>query len=330
LNQLKAKALPPSVRHGLTRAYDTSITTLSRMTHRHYVSARTPVVLGTGRSGTTLLQEIIAASDATYPIFEPMSPYSDRRVAMLGELGGFVVRRPDQDDPRLRSLLDEILRGHHLTRWSTRLRGVRGLSGARRFVMKEVKLMRAAGWITTVFPDNRVVVIVRHPCAVVPSMLHARGRWREWSPARVRDMLRDGHEELARELVGDDASPTVRLAAFWAAETSDVLGQTTPATALVISYEELLREPAKTMAKVFDHIEIEGPDDVERLTHRASAMSTPVSAVRTGSDPVTAWTGRLSGDERDDILRTVRAFGLDFYSEDPMPDLDGLHAHHAA
>jgi hypothetical protein len=328
INRLKA-ALPSSVRGGATRAYDVAVSSLSRATHRHQPIERTAVVLGTGRSGTTLLQEIVAASEATYPIFEPMSPYEDPRVAALGALGGFVVRSPEQDDPRLRALLDEILRGRHLTRWSTRLQGTRGLAGARRFVMKEVKLTRAVGWFTRAFPDNRVVVIVRHPCAVVPSMLHASGRWREWSPARVREMLGGGHEELAAELVDDNASPAVRLSAFWAAETSDVLSQTNPSTALVSTYEELLSEPTKTLTKVFDHLDVPAPADVEQLAQRASAMSTPSSAVRTGTDPLRSWTTRLSNADRDAILRVTRAFGLEFYTDDPMPDLDALHAQHA-
>jgi hypothetical protein len=58
-------------------------------------------------------------------------------------------------------------------------------------------------------------------------------------------------------------------------------------------------------------------------------MSTPRSAVRSGGDPLTAWTTQVPATERDAILRVVDAFGIDFYGPDPMPDVDSLHARHA-
>jgi hypothetical protein len=53
-------------------------------------------------------------------------------------------------------------------------------------------------------------------------------------------------------------------------------------------------------------------------------MSTNASAVRSGQDPVTAWTARITPSERDEILDTVRAFGINVYSADPYPDVDAL------
>jgi hypothetical protein len=305
-------------------AYDRGLSALSAVSHRGYSADNTLLVLGTPRSGTTFLQETIAVAPRTYPVFEPMSPYHDARVGALGYPGGFVAVAPGSRHDELRDVLDQILRGRRLTRWSTRLRKLKGLASADHFVVKEVKLTRSVGWMAETFSSTRMVVIVRHPCAVVASMLHARGRWGTWTADEVAQRLRGGYEDLAGRLLHDEQPQVVRLAAFWAAETSDVLDQTTAATAMIVTYEELLDEPMPTLNRVFAYLGLETPAGLERAIDQPSAMSTPLSAIRSGDDPLRAWQKRIEPSDRERILETVHAFGIDAYSADPMPDVSRL------
>ena len=73
------------------------------------------------------------------------------------------------------------MRGGRVTRWSLQLASVGELLRAERLVVKHVQLNLAAGWLTTTFPESPTLVVVRHPCAVVQSMLAV-----EWTEDSMR------------------------------------------------------------------------------------------------------------------------------------------------
>jgi hypothetical protein len=62
------------------------------------------------------------------------------------------------------------------------------------------------------------------------------------------------------------------------------------------------------------------PDDLVARTRRPSGTADLGSGWRDGSASKPSWKRDLKADEIEGILAVVRAFGLDFYTDDANPD----------
>jgi hypothetical protein len=177
--------------------------------------------------------------------------------------------------------------------------------GAERFVVKFVRAMGASGWLARHFPRNKKIVILRHPCAVVASMINSPNF--PSGPGRAE-------EEFA---VG------------WCADTLAAVTETPPADVLLLTYEGLVSDPVESLARLFDYLETPVPPAVLSEVTRPSATANGDAAIVTGDDVLTAWQRRLKDAQIGRILHVVRDAGIDFYDGSTLPDVTRLAAAHA-
>jgi len=327
LSKLKG-AIPPAFKGPLTAAYGSLLSAVTRRAHRDYDPRRTVLLVGTPRSGSTWTMGILTGFPGACPVFEPLRRESDPRIAkMISEFSPRV--EPGAVFPALELYLREVLSGHRFTRWSSNHASLRQLVGARWFVVKFVRANRMLGWLRAMFPDNRMVIVLRHPCAVVHSMVRTAGDWSRWSHCDILPPLRRMYGDAVGALVGPGSSREELLAASWAADTNVALAETRPEEVLLLTYEEMCREPSLTLDRIAAYLgeQTSGPTALAAF-RKASVMTNPTSAVRQGRDPVTAWVGRIPAGTSDAILAVTRGFGLGFYGPDADPDLHALREAH--
>src|SRR5262245_25463544 len=168
--------VPERYKRPLKLAYGTLVSAAASFLRRHYDPTRSVLVLGSPRSGTTWLMNLVCASPGTAAVFEPLNPVQDPWIARL--VTDEWLRLTSNDDAReLERFLALVLAGRHLTRWSSNHSSLPDILCASRLVVKFVRAMRAAGWLARRFPANPKVAILRHPCAVVSSMVASPGIW---------------------------------------------------------------------------------------------------------------------------------------------------------
>jgi len=321
--------VPEPLKVPAKRVWGRLLSIASARAHRDYDLERTLLLLGSPRSGTTWLMNLVCRLPGACLFFEPWNGRHDPVVARLLE-EEFPRIGPEEDLPELETLLRLVLSGRHLTRWSSAYASPAALLRADRFVVKFVRAMRAAGWLSARFPRNRTVVLLRHPCAVVRSMISSRGRWNEWSRGEIL--------EPVRRTLGDEVAPVLArlrtreelLAAFWCADALAAVHETSAADAFVVTYEELVREPEPTLARLFAHLREPVPEGALEEAARPSETANPGAAIRGGRDPLTAWRKGLDPEQVRRIVAVVRSFGIDYYGEDAMPDLRALAAERRA
>jgi hypothetical protein len=301
----------------------------SARAHRGYDLERTLLVLGSPRSGTTWLMNVVSRIPGTCPIFEPWNGRHDPVVARLLD-EEFPRIDPREERPALETFLRLVLSGRHLTRWSSAYASPAALLRADRFVVKFVRAMRAAGWLSARFPRNRAVVLLRHPCAVVRSMISSGGRWNEWGPEQIVEPIRRTLGPEVEPILAGLRTREELLAAFWSADAIAAVRETSPAGAFVLTYEELVREPEPTLARLFGHLREPVPERALEEAARPSETANPGAAIRGGRDPLTAWRKGLEPEQVRRIVAVVRSFGIDYYGEDAMPDLRALAAERRA
>lgn len=307
------------------RIYGRCVSGASARAHRGYDPSRTLVVLGSPRSGTTWLMNVLCCLPGAAPIFEPLNRRQDRRLARILD-DEFPRIAPDEDRPALEALLRDVYRGHHLTRWSSAYASVPALLRADRFVVKLIRAMRAAGWLCTRFPQNRGVLLLRHPCAVVSSMLRSPGIWNDWRPEEIRLPIRQTLGPEADRVLARLASRAELLAAAWCADALAALRETSARQVLVVTYEDLVREPEDTLGRIFGHLEEPVPEAALAALRRASATANPEAAIRRGGDPLRSWRSALAAREIDAILGVTYDLGIRVYDDSGMPDGAALAA----
>ena len=277
-------------------------------------------ISGSGRSGTTWLSSLVAARHRSVLVFEPLHP---RRVPLppldppLDEVWQRPYLRPDANAPDWRALVDRLFRGdiqNRWTRYSVRPRRtwpgiwLRHLTAQTRIV-KEIRGNLLCGWLSR-SAGARVVHVLRHPCAALASQ-----RLAGWggeldsflsNDQLVADHLADSVGYL-RSLTDEDE----RRAARWAIENVVPLRQSQADDILVIRYEDAVRAPWETLARIFAHA---GWTLEERDRRRIEPLLGVGFA--TGGAPAPQpgaadrWRSKVSADEERRIMRVVDRIGV--------------------
>jgi hypothetical protein len=217
-----------------------------------------PVVLVSGfwRSGTTWLQELLAAGIGAKTVFEPLSPQNARRSDMLQRAG--IARHDVREalipgpaaptDPMWR-YLDAAFSGAYGSNFTRACRQSVRESLLTTIVVKDVRLQ---------FNLDRaheryrlpVIHIRRHPGAAIASLLAQRWTW-SLRDVSLHDLVPDRFAELA----AFDGDAISRLAAYWAV-TEKYVDATLEkrAWATTVTYEDAVAAPGPVVSTLCDFI----------------------------------------------------------------------------
>jgi len=155
-------------------------------------------------------------------------------------------------------------------------------SGANRIVIKEVRLYFKIALLAAAFPTARFVHVVRHPCAVVGSMLNylQKGRLVELKsqiPFFIGRVRAQGHFDRYDTYFERYANGSLaeQLALFWRVTNEEMLEQFLPLGERVqtVVYEDLAQRPLDTVRRVFGACEISMDPVTERYVRESSSKS---------------------------------------------------------
>lgn len=273
---------------------------------RHRELARAVAVVGSARSGTTWLGDLLAAGLKARIVFEPFHPVHVPEAARFGLMP---YRTPDDEDPQLlefcRSVFSGELRGPWVDRQASRI-----LPAGR--VVKCVRANLFSAWLRARLSDVQVVVLVRHPASVVLSRMGVG-----WDPSMDVDALL-GNERLIRHHLADDldwarslATEEERNALVWAIHHLVTFRQRDPlAGSRVVFYEDLLADPSAVLTDLYRSLGRPSARTHERRLRRPSSTAlTPAVAVERRPG---AGLRRLGQDRAARVRAVVDRLGLDW------------------
>ncbi|GAA2760154.1 hypothetical protein GCM10009872_55150 [Actinopolymorpha rutila] len=269
-------------------------------------------LVGSGRSGTTALMEALIAGLGAQPIFEPLHPRMSPVANPIVPVHGYPRISPTEDAPAMRALMGGLFEGRHLSKWTTAQTSFRDLRQTKRLVVKEVRAARMLGWVENQFPDVAVRYMVRHPAAVVSSMLKAD--WGSWPWAHVVPPAAAALGVDADDVAPRSSPPSRWLTLLWIADnalaTRELADETLRTT---VYYEELVTEPERALAAAaaaYPHFDL---GRAVRSLDRPSQMASPEYGHKKRDH-------RIPAPERRDMSSMLRDFGVDIYAmEEPLP-----------
>lgn len=265
------------------------------------------MVVGTGRSGTTWVTDLIASQISCRVLFEP---FHSKRVEDFRQFSYFQYMRPGEHNPELWAYCHRVFSGDVRHRWIDRQ--VETICPDYRLV-KEIRANLFLRWLHIRFPEVPLLFVMRHPCAVVLSRLQL-GWWTDQDiepflsqPKLVDDFLADKMEVVSRAKTAEE-----KHAIVWCISNLVPIRQFPSNQLNVIFYENLCSQPEQEVPKIFQRIGHQYEDAILAAVKLPSYTAVRTSAIVTGEDTVTRWKRELTPTQIGNILSVVEDFELGY------------------
>lgn len=311
-------------------------------------------IAGSGRSGTTWILDSLAAENGMRPVFEPLHPY----VSATGKRYAHRALDPNDQCPDLESFLAQVCAGRAISlwtkyrrqlrwllpppaefstpedagravrRWGKLFRDLPELAAAARRERPLVKCIRAnlmLDWLVR-GQGGQVVLIVRHPAAVIESEL--RGSWSaDFALGRFRDDQKLQAMTGGRYdgLLGRRLSPVEGLAARWVIENQWVVERAEDIGLTVVHYEHLRSSPETAWPMVIRGLGVDRMPD-RALLDVPSQQSSPRNLRAEPPSRRTGWQSALSSEQLGAIQGILDSVQCDLYSINGPEPRRGLGA----
>jgi hypothetical protein len=306
-------------------------------------------IAGSGRSGTTWILDVLADANGLRPVFEPLHPY----VSDVGQRYAHRALPADEEHPIVKDFLIATCAGRGPRLWTQYRQqkrwlfpppgdfNTRGDAGRTKRhwakFMRELPKMFVSGlrpepivkciranlmlpWIARHL-GCRIVLVVRHPAAVVESEL--RGRWNaNFVLERFRhdERLQKLTHDRYRPLLSRQLNPVEALAARWVIENQWVMEAAAHSGISVFHYEHLRSTSTNEWRRLCSTLTVTEVPDVERLTRPSQQSGTRRKTIPLPQSSSPRWMSSLTTDQRTQIRGILDSVGFDAYSmNEPNP-----------
>jgi len=287
---------------------------------------RAILVVGSGRSGTTWLAELLSRRLRARLVFEPFHPHwSPAR----DRLRLFVA--PDEGDAGFRQAAEEVLAGRLR---SGRLEHTPPTRLPRSRVVKDIHVMNALPWFRRQFPHLPLVLIVRHPLAVALSRLRSGAQDGTFAGlatylATPKGQAEAGASPVARWLptynrIRADPEPLVQCVAEWCIENTYPAAVADAYDIKLCHYEDLVLDPHGVLAGLTGELDrADGGRTADPSRPSSTDWFARAASARTGDARerlLVEWQEQVDPATTARCVAVLEEFGLThLYDGDAMP-----------
>jgi hypothetical protein len=296
----------------------------------------TIVVAGSPRSGTTWVAEVIAKLLGHGLLNEPLHLHRVSEARRAGfEWRTYVA--PNEKCPEKEDFMRKCLTGQITL--MPRYHGQDGLQQLwwlrnHKFVVKFVRANRLLGWLSNTFPVKGVILLLRHPCAVIASQIRMGERensfWKYASPPDEAGLqggflgwlpgpIFQQFEHVLRKIKTREEY----LAALWCLDTWIPLHDGRDPRWTICTYENLVMSCESEFSRICRAMGV--PElKLARNQVRLPAASASPDFRHDKRHQLGKWKEVLTKDQVKEILDVVKQFNLTFYNDDVEPHYEEL------
>jgi len=260
-----------------------------------------------GRSGSTMVSNVINGDNGYRVIFEPFKQ-GTVKIAERFTYPTFVA--PLNADMELLNVLNRILSGKIRTAW-TDLDNKKIIASQR--LIKDVRTNLMLGWIKTYYPDLPVILLIRNPFAVIESWMRLK-----WPADKPKKRLLQQEEELQPFLPGGifvkyqlADTPLANHFYNWCINYYIVLQQAKEKNIHITFYENYLLRPEEEIKSLFAYLNKSVPENAISSLGNLSRTTGKNSPLRDGETSITAWRKEFTIEEIDMGVAVLKEFELD-------------------
>jgi len=317
--------------------------------NKNVLEKNTILIVGTPRSGTTWLMNILCVIPRYTYIFEPLNPiwfpesfkvgFKSRTYLQSninwreGEnylrkiFNGNISNLPIKDNP-----VFDLLKGFSLKNSINHLFGDK-------LIVKSINMNRMLPWISKNFDLRSIFLLVRHPCACISSQMksglygyrNASQPFIDIKPTKkilldeVKE-IKELNESIINKLK-DVGTIEEILATTWCLDYNILLTQKKPFPWNIVFYERLLKNGFSEIENIFREI---GEKNIPRKTLNifkkpsVVTMKEDVKFLNKPDKQLSKWKEYLTEKQINRILKVLSYFEINFYSEDIEPNYEKI------
>ncbi len=281
---------------------------------------RTVFLAGTGRSGTTWIEEVINRRNDFRIMFEP---FHSKKVDLLRDWNYMQYLRSDDRRDKFLIPATRILSGRIRNDWVDK---ENHKFYARKRLIKDIRTPLLLHWIKHNFPEIPIILLLRHPCAVSNSQLQMK--WDTYLDDFLRqDELMDDFLSPFKKELENVEDPFDKHIFMWCVENYVPLRQFHEGEILVTFYENLCKYPQTELEKIMGFVGVPYSSDILDKISKPSALSRKDSAINSKTDLVNSWRKSISDTQIKRAVEILSIFGLqEIYNEGDLPLLSGTEA----
>ncbi len=210
------------------------------------------LLAGSGRSGTTWVAELLGY---TYPFRLMFEPFFGQKVPLCSAFAPRTYLSPYHDEARHLKPAHSILSGRVRHPW---IDAHNQVWLASRRLIKDIRVNLLLPWLHQQFPSVPLILLLRHPFAVVQSRLKLG--WHDhlddlMGQPDLLALLSDGQIAMMQQA----QTPFERHLLLWLVENTVPLNLLPTGSYFPVFYEELLREPEEGIQALCSFLEIDPP-----------------------------------------------------------------------
>ncbi len=280
------------------------------------------IIAGSGRSGTTWLAELLNNIPNSVLIFEPLNIDANPKL----DNSEFNVNKyldPGEVSQVDYNFFENLFRLSFLCKWDTKFISIFDVFKVDYYIIKFIRANLIINWLSEKFPIKKPIFIIRHPCAVVSSLLKFK-----WGNDKINKInlpfpfFRDiDHNQLTQE---------EKLALSWCEDNYVPLS--TNNSFIVVSFEGLVVYPEKELNRIFELWNIPVPKDIMKKlnipsqTYFSKNNNNNMNDKKINSTEIlTKWKIQLEKGQIEKILKIVNKSGMNFYTDALEPDYNRLY-----
>lgn len=278
--------------------------------------SNTVFLAGTGRSGTTWLQNIINCNNDFRIMFEP---FHNKKVDCLKKWKYRQYIRPTNSSTKYLNPAEKILTGNIKNPWIDKFNS-RWLSRNR--LIKDVRSNLFLKWLKNHFPHVPIVLIMRHPCAVANSKLKLNWDTHIDNLLSQPNLIEDHLSPFLPKLKTAESTLEKHIL-LWCVENYLPLKQFEPGEIHIVFYENLCLNPEEEISKLSNFLDLNLLPEALKLIDIPSELTREESAINNDKNLISSWKNKLSPTQIEESLNILSYFGMDIiYNESPTPLMD--------
>lgn len=276
------------------------------------------------RSGTTWFGDVINYGNEYRSMYEP---FHNRHVPEVKAFKTWQYLRPGDDSPEYLEPAKAIFEGRIRNKW---ISAYNKRFIANRRLIKDVRSLMMIGWIRAHFPDMPVILLLRHPLAVLNSLLRLHWHRNAKELILAQPQLMEDHLEPFRTEIEAASGDVDHHMLGWCANYYVALRQLSGQRVFVAFYERFLAEPRTEIARLFAFL---GRPFDDRVFKRMAVPSVQArvarhgdsSAIVTGGNVLDEWRKHITPEQTERAVALLERFGLDaIYGPETMPRVKDL------
>jgi len=268
---------------------------------------KTVILAGMGRSGSTFVADLINCDNIYRVMFEPF------RFDRVPEAQNFIYPcylRADNTDPNFLLPAQKILTGKVHSQWIDKEN--RAIFPQRRLI-KDIRINLFLKWLHNHFPAVKIVLLVRHPCAVAESWLAVFGVGRSAfdrlnaNPLLVEDIGSSIMEHYRQAKPGLESLVFLWCISYWIP-----FHQFSKDELYLLFYEDLLLDPHIELERLFAFLgHPYSPQKAQRVFSQASSTARFDQDTRSQGFKFDSWMSRVTPAQIERAYEIMSLFGLE-------------------